>query len=62
MRDPAVQFANSDGEMEARSAYYWSNYSTIHDVVRLLPHLDLLYPAIDPSRRYWVFSKTLITQ
>ena len=35
VRDPVVQFTNSAGQMEARSAYYWSNYSTIHDVVRL---------------------------
>ena len=33
VRDPVVQFTGSTGQTEVRSAYYWSNYSTIHDVV-----------------------------
>lgn len=34
VRDPVVQFTNSNGVTEERRAYYWSAYSNIHDAVR----------------------------
>ena len=49
MRDPVVQFTNSHGRVEERSAYYWSNYSTIHDVVNLPLNFLLYNPVVDPS-------------
>ncbi|EJC98586.1 DUF1793-domain-containing protein [Fomitiporia mediterranea MF3/22] len=33
VRDPVVQYANRNVQIEKRSSYYWSNFSTIHDVV-----------------------------
>ena len=42
VRDPVVQFTNSDGQTEAGSAYYWSNYSNIHNVVSLLLNFTYL--------------------
>lgn len=34
IRDPAIKFSNSNGQLEERRAYYWSAYSSVHDVVR----------------------------
>ena len=33
MRDPVIQYTNASGQREERSAYYWANYTTIHDTV-----------------------------
>ena len=33
VRDPVVQYTNAEGQREERSAYYWLNYTTIHDAV-----------------------------
>ena len=36
VRDPVVQYANRNVQIEKRSSYYWSNFSSIHDVVSLI--------------------------
>ena len=33
VRDPVVKYATPDGQTELRQSYFWSNYSTIEDVV-----------------------------
>lgn len=33
VRDPVVQYTNGDVQTVERSAYYWSKFSNIHDVV-----------------------------
>lgn len=33
VRDPVIQYTNASGQREERSAYYWANYTTIHDAV-----------------------------
>ena len=42
VRDPVIKFVNQNIQDEDRSAYYWSSFSSIHDVVRILDdHPDL---------------------
>ena len=54
VRDPVIKFVNQNIQDENRSAYYWSSFSSIHDVVRILnDHLDLSHRSC--TARYKTF-------
>ena len=33
VRDPAIRYTDGNGQTEARSSYYWTSFSSVHDVV-----------------------------
>lgn len=38
VRDPAVQYIVAGGELQDRSLYFWSEYSSVSDLVRVLSY------------------------
>ena len=42
VRDPVVQYTNSLVQIQELRAYYWSQFSNIHDVVSTLPYVYVI--------------------